>query len=174
MTMTPPTRDRRPRVARLALVSAVSLGLVAGPVALASPALADTRSNDCTVKALQPTVHDQKGGKKGELKFVRVDFAFKIKCDKNARVHFEQWMFQEDGKKVDRIAWDKGNVWVHKSETVVNVVKVYDKDRHDKYEKVFHTVKIRVEDKDKYGHWAKWSDFDRSKTARIYVPSGRY
>jgi hypothetical protein len=175
MTMTPPTPSRRS--ARIALVSTVSLGLLAGPIAMATPAVADSKSADCTVKALKPKVHDKdKGGyKKGERKFVKVEFEFKIRCDKDAKVHFEQKMFQKDGKwKVDQIGKDHGNVWVHKHESVVNIVKVYDKDRHDKYEKVFHYVKIRVEKKDRYGKWAKWSDFDRSPVATIYVPIGRY
>lgn len=174
MSMTPPTPARRS--ARVALVSTVSLGLLAGPIAMAAPAAADTKSADCTVKALKPKVHDKGNGgyKKGERKFVKVDFEFKIRCDKDAKVHFDQWMFQKDGKKNDRIGKDYGTVWVHKHESVVNVVKVYDKDRHDKFEKVFHFVKIQVVKKDKYGHWSKWSDFDKSPIAKIYVPDGRY
>jgi hypothetical protein len=176
MSITSPPRDRRSLAARLALVSTVSLGLVAGPIALAAPAVADAKSNGCTVKALKPEVKDTKGSghKKGEKKFVKVEFAFKIKCDKKARVHFEQVMFQKDGKRNVEIGSSKGNVWVHKNITIVKVAKVYDKDRHEKYETVFHYVKIREQNKDKYGKWAKWSDFDKSPKVRIYVPGGHY
>ena len=82
--------------AKAGLVSTVSLGLLAGPIALAAPAqAADYSKHDtCTVTAQKPdadkTKHDRK--------FVKVDFSFKIHCDTYTKVYFNQKMFQQQGK----------------------------------------------------------------------------
>lgn len=57
MTATPTIRSRHSFSARFGLVSTVSLGLLAGPVAMAGPATAmpdHSRKADCTVTALDP------------------------------------------------------------------------------------------------------------------------
>jgi hypothetical protein len=163
MTITPPTRQRRPLAARLALVSTVSLGLVAGPIALAGPASAagyPKKDDRCTVEAKKPDVHEKKGTK-DYGKAVKVVFKFKINCDKGTHVYFDQKLFKEtkkgDGKQIR--PHSKGWVWVPKNREIkVEVDKVFP-EKNKKQITVYHIVKIVY--KDKKGTW-KWHD-DESK-----------
>ncbi|MBT2553511.1 hypothetical protein [Arthrobacter sp. ISL-5] len=170
--MTPPTRSRL--AAKVALVSTVSLGLLAGPIAMASPASAaveNSKRDNCSVTAFKP--HADKGnGWKNDGKSVRVNFAFKIHCDKGTRVHFKQKMFQEKGRwEVKRIGHVDDSVWVRGTKYIINDEKV-SAHRGDKVVKVFHTVKIQFKDN---GKWSSWStDFDKSPTARIRVDNGHW
>jgi hypothetical protein len=173
MTITSPTR--RPLAAKVALVSTVSLGLIAGPVAFAGPANAAPSYSErvnCWVEAKKPyllKVHDQ-----GYHKFARVDFSFKIKCDKNVKVHFQQWIVKETKHGYDRIKYRDGDVRVHKNHVVQENTRAnVDKDRKDDKVKVLHVVKITWDkDKDGKGKWSKGSDDDRSKTLTIHFKKG--
>lgn len=172
MTMNPPTRPRRPLAARVALVSTVSLGLLAGPIALASPASAaveNSKRDNCSVTAFRPHADNNGHGWKKDGKSVRVNFAFKIHCDKGTRVWFNQKMFQEKGRwDVKRIGHVDDSVFVRGTKFIVNDEKV-SAHRGDDVVKVFHTVKIVFKDKDN-GKRSSWSsDFDKSPTARIRV-----
>jgi lipopolysaccharide export LptBFGC system permease protein LptF len=156
------------------MVSTVSLGLLAGPIAMASPASAATldakRDNNCSVTAFRPHADNGNGWKK-DGKSVRVNFAFKIHCDKRTRVWFDQKMFQEKGRwDVKRIGHVEDSVWVHGTKYIVNDEKV-SADRGDKVVKVFHTVRIQFKDNGKRSSWS--SDFDKSPTAYIRVDNGR-
>jgi hypothetical protein len=162
MTITPPTRQRRPLAARLALVSTVSLGLVAGPIVLAGPANAAAypKKDTCTVEAKKPDVHEKKGTK-DYGKAVKVVFKFKISCDKGTRVHFDQKLFKEtkkgDGKQIR--PYSKGWVWVPKNKEIkVEIDKVFP-EKNKKQITVYHTVKIVY--KNGKGSWKY--DFDESK-----------
>jgi hypothetical protein len=176
MTITPPTRPRRSLAARVALVSTVSLGLLAGPIAMASPASAATTNStrdNCSVTAFRPHA-DNDHGWKSDGKSVRVNFAFKIHCDKGTRVWFDQKMFQEKGRwDVKRIGHVDDSVWVRGTKFIVNDEKV-SAHRGDNFVKVFHTVKIRFKDNNG-SKWSSWSsDFDKSPVARIRVDNGHW
>jgi hypothetical protein len=179
MTITPTPRTRRPLSARIALISAVSLGLVAGPVAFAGPATAmpsHSKRADCTVTALDPYAANSHGRnavrddpRNKDRKSVKVSFPFRIHCDKDAQVRYNQKMFQKHGRwNAEEIgsAWD--TVWVSGHDRIVNMETVK-ADRGDKFVKVFHTVRIQVQDKDRSDHRSRSSDFDRSATVTIWV-----
>ena len=174
MTITPPTRPRRSLAARVALVSTVSLGLLAGPIAMASPASAteNSKDNNCSVTAFRPHADKDNGWKK-DGKSVRVNFAFKIHCDKRTRVWFDQKMFQEKGRwDFKRIGHVEDSVWVRGTKFIVNDEKV-SAHHGDNVVKVFHTVRIQF--KDNGSKWSSWSsDFDRSPVARIRVDNGHW
>ena len=178
MTTTPTIRSRHSFSARFAMITTVSLGLLAGPVAFASTATAaaprHSNGDNCSVTAYRPTAdHGRNNNRdKKDSKSVDVKFAFKIHCDKGPRVYFEQKMLKENGRD-HRIGSDKGWVWVGKDsdEHVYNVEKVR-ADRGDKFVKVFHEVKIQFKNNDKKrDSWG--SDRDTSPTAYIRVDNGR-
>lgn len=167
MTTTPPTQ-RRPLAAKFALVSTVSLGLLAGPVALAGPASAAgyaKNDNKCTVEAKKPDIVEKKRGDKDYGKAVKVVFKFKIHCDKRSHVYFDQKLFKEtkkgDAKQIR--PHTKGWVWVGKDKEVkVEVDKVFP-ERNKKHITVFHVVKIEYKQK---GHIKR--DRDESPHKTIY------
>lgn len=168
MTITPPT-PRRPLAARLALVSTVSLGLIAGPIALAGPASAGyeppKKDNKCTVVAKKPDVVEKKKGDREYGRAVKVVFKFKIHCDKRTHVYFDQKLFKEtkrgDAKQIR--PHTKGWVWVGKDKEVkVEVDRVFP-ERNKKHLTVFHVVKIVYKEK---GDW-KWHR-DESEPKTIY------
>lgn len=162
MTITSSTRQRRPLAARLALVSTVSLGLVAGPIVLAGPASAaeyPKKDDRCTVKAKAPEV-DEKKGSKDYGKAVKVVFKFRISCDKGTHVYFDQKLFKEtrkgDGKQIR--PHSKGWVWVPKNKDIkVEVDKVFP-EKNKKQITVYHIVKIVYKDKNGKGSWKYHSD----------------
>ncbi|MEN8584901.1 hypothetical protein B1A87_021035 [Arthrobacter sp. KBS0703] len=159
------------------MVSTVSLGLLAGPIAMAGPATAmpnHSRKADCTVTALDPYASNHgreamRGDpRNGNRKSVRVSFPFRIHCDKDAQVRYNQRMFQKhdrwDTEEIGN-AWD--TVWVSGHDRIVNVERVT-ADRGERSVTVYHTVRIRVQD-DRGGHRNGSSDFDRSNTVTIWV-----
>jgi hypothetical protein len=179
MTITSPTRQRGP-LAKLALVSTVSLGLVAGPVAFAGPASAmggDNGRNDkvnCWVEAKKPYLVSINH----HHKFAKVDFAFKIKCDKDAKVTWHQWTLKEkkNGHRAELIKYHKGDVDVRKNraEYDSNRDRV-DKERGENHVKVFHIVKIDFKKKDNdKGRGHEGHDSDKSKTLTIRFSGGGY
>jgi hypothetical protein len=187
MTTTPTIRSRHSFAARFAMISTVSLGLLAGPIALAGPASAAgghdrSKGAECTVKALDPYKkdrghnamidnHGRDNGKNRKDREVRVAFAFKIRCDKDADVKYNQWMFQKhDRNDVERIGDAWGTVSVKGDrEKIVNFETVT-ADHHKDFVKVFHVVRIKVEDKrDRGDHGNRSTDTDRSNTVTIWV-----
>jgi hypothetical protein len=180
MTTTPTTRSRRSFSARFALITTVSFGLLAGPAAIAGPATAavpdHSRKADCTVTALDPHAANKHGReavrddhRKGNRRSVRVSFPFKIRCDRDAKVRYNQRMFQEhdrwDNEEIGN-AWD--TVWVSGHEKIVNVERVT-ADRGERSVTVFHTVRIRVLNEDRDGHRSGSTDFDKSDTVTIWL-----
>lgn len=164
--MTTSPTQRRPLAARLALVSTVSLGLVAGPVAFAGPASAvpqDSKKVNCwIVKAHDPYL--LKYHKKGHKKFAKVDFSFKIKCDKNAKVKYHHWIMEE--KRHNKLIKEKrGELDVRKNYVKhENTRADVEKDKNNRV-KVFHVVKIYFE-KEKGKGWYG-SDYEKSRTLVI-------
>ena len=154
---------------KLALVSTVSLGLLAGPIALAGPASAGEmpkRDDKCTVEAKDPKVQHKNRGDKEYGKVVKVVFKFKIHCDKPAHVYFDQKLFKEtkrDKAKEIKRPHSKGWVWVGRDKEVkVEVDKVFP-ERNKKDLTVFHIVKIVYKNKKGDVKWHK----DESKHVDI-------
>jgi hypothetical protein len=151
------------------LVSTVSLGLLAGPIAFAGPASAGEmpkKDDKCTVKAKAPEVEHEKKGSRDYGKAVKVVFKFKIHCDKPTHVYFDQKLFKETkrekAKEIKR-SNTKGWVWVGRDKEVkVEVHKVFP-ERNKKEITVFHIVKIVY--KNKNGH-VKW---DRSESEHVDI-----
>ncbi|MFJ5696341.1 hypothetical protein ACIP9X_21220 [Arthrobacter sp. NPDC093125] len=165
--MTTSPIQRRPLAAKLALVSTVSLGLLAGPIALAGPANAaeyPRNDNKCTVTAKKPDIVEKKRGDKDYGKAVKVVFKFKIDCDKRTHVYFDQKLFKvtkgDRAKEIKR-PHSKGWVWVGRHHDVkVEVDKVFP-ERNKKELTVYHFVKIVYKDK---GDWKRHSDESEKKT----------
>ena len=165
--MTTSPIQRRPLAAKLALVSTVSLGLLAGPIALAGPANAagyPKNDNKCTVTAKKPDIVEKKRGDKDYGKAVKVVFKFKIDCDKRTHVYFDQKLFKvtkgDRAKEINR-PHSKGWVWVGRHHEVkIEVDKVFP-ERNKKEHTVYHVVKIVYKDK---GDWKRHSDESEKKT----------
>lgn len=82
--------SQRPR-RKLALLSAVSLGLAAIPIGLAAPAQAAESIRACTVTAVQPSFagHNAAGVKK-------VDYPVRIYCSKTRILNIIQTRWEDD------------------------------------------------------------------------------
>ena len=176
MTITSPTSQRRPLATKLVLVSTVSLGLVAGPVAFAGPASAaayDNGKNDkvnCWVEAKKPDLIKLDNHRK----FAKVDFAFKIKCDKNAKVTWHQWTLKEKRSgNAELIKYHKGDVDVRKNHVEYDSNKDrVDKDRGDNKVKVFHVVKIDFKKDNGKGKGSDGHDSSKSQSLTIRFSGG--
>lgn len=154
MTITPPT-PRRPLAARLALVSTVSLGLLAGPIAFAGPASAtashgDRDRVDCWVEA-KKVDHRENYGHYSDNRKKRdkadVKFPFRVWCDKKTDVKFEHWIFQKkpNGKWV-LIKHRDGTIYDVKEAVRKHTnAEVKDRGHRGGEEKVFHVVKIKFD-----------------------------
>jgi hypothetical protein len=153
MTTTSPT-PRRP-LAKLALVSVASLGLIGGSVAVAGPASAagygdKDKKVECWVDA-KKVDHKENYGKYSDNRKKKdkadVKFEFKVWCDKKADVKFHHYIYQKNQhnrwvliKHRDGNAYDvKRAVWKHTN------AEVKDKGRKGGEEKVFHIVKIKFD-----------------------------
>ena len=156
MTITSPTRQRRPVAARLALVTAASLSLIGGSLAVAGPASAaayDSKPDkkiECWVKA--KTVDEKVNYGKYSKKSANVKFEFKVWCDKKTDVKFDHWIFQKKHGKWVLIKDRSGKIENVKEKDKEKVrhtkAEVKDTGRKGGEEKVFHVVKISFKDKD--------------------------
>jgi len=145
----------RPFGTRFALISAVSLGLVGGPVALAIPADASTSLRGCTVDPLKPT--DERNNK--------ADFRIKVDCNGNKTVEIRQKRFEKDrhgrddflgrSEFTEHFRHHDGRVIIHSKD---KVEKDKGKDR------VYHEVSFRVKTGNNWSDWTKW---ERSDVAKI-------
>ncbi|WP_314193922.1 hypothetical protein [uncultured Arthrobacter sp.] len=162
MTITTPTRQRRPSATRLALVSAASLSLIGGSVAVAGTASAagydykPDKKVECKVDA-KNVYHKEYGkySKKADVKF-----EFKVWCDKKTDVQFDHWIFQKKNNgKWELIKHRDGKLKDVKYEAKHTKAEVKDKGRKGGEEKVYHVVKIKYDDKNgKYSHTVTKSD----------------
>ncbi|MET1087948.1 MAG: hypothetical protein ABWY04_12645 [Arthrobacter sp.] len=145
--------------ARIALVPVLSLGLLAGSVAVAAPAQANDDSiRGCTVKPLKPT--DERGN--------WVNFKISVKCEDGKRtVHIRQVRFEADRGRDTRLGDD---------------YFVRHLDRYDRYkivdslhqvrknldrngsEEVYHKISFAVENDN--GRLSRWSDWKTSEVLR--------
>jgi len=152
--MTTSPTQRRP-LAKLALISVASLGLIGGSVAVAGPASAsgygdNNRKVECWVEA-KKVDHKENYGRYSDNRNKRdkadVRFHFKVWCNKKTDVKFDHWIFQKkpNGKWV-LIKHKDGNIYDVK-EAVRKHTNAEVKDRGHKggEEKVFHVVKIKYD-----------------------------
>lgn len=152
---TPSTTTSHPRAAKFTLVSAVALGLIGGPVALAAPADASTSLRGCTVDPLKPTERNH-----------WVDFRIEVDCRDHRTVQIKQLRFEEErGRRHDDFLggstfWKSfnrhdGDVTIHSYDRV--------QDRRGT-EKVYQLVSFRVRSGD---HWSDWTHWEMSEVATI-------
>lgn len=156
MSITTPTKSR-PFGTRLALVSAVSLGLIGGPVALAVPADASTSLRGCTVNPLKPT----DAGKN------LAEFKIRIDCNGNKTVDVRQKRFEKDrngrdDKLGDTTEWKRLDFDRHDDHITVSKKANVDKDRGK--DRVYQEVSFRVKNGNNWSDWTKW---ERSDVATI-------
>ncbi|UKA53789.1 hypothetical protein LFT45_19085 [Arthrobacter sp. FW305-BF8] len=176
MTTTMPSRQRRPMATRLALVSAASLSLIGGSLAVAGPASAagyDAKPDkkiECWVKAKD--VHEKADyGKYSKKNSADVKFEFKVWCDKKTDVKFDHWIFQKKHGKWVLIKDRSGKIDNVKDKVTKHTkAEVKDTGRKGGEEKVYHVVKISYKEKGgKYSHTVTKKD-----SAYGTVDFGRY
>ena len=160
MSITPTTKTRSIR-AKIALVPALSLGLLGGSVAMAAPASADYNSdrdrdsrNGCKVSPGTP--ENERGD--------RVNFRINVDCDDGRKtVHVKQRLY-EDRRDDRRFASYEHEYKVDRWDRRIN-------DTHylpryiDEGDRVFHEISFAVEDRN--GHVGKWSDWKKSGTLTV-------
>ena len=155
MSTTTPTKSR-PFGTRFALISAVSLGLIGGPVALAVPADASTSLRGCTVDPLKPTDAGRN----------IAEFKIKIDCNGKKVVEVRQKRFEKDrhgrdDKLGDTTSWTK-YFDRHDGKVTVSKKSWIDKDRGK--DRVYQEVSFRVKSGNNWSDWTKW---ERSDVATI-------
>ena len=154
MSITTPTKS--PLGTRFALISAVSLGLIGGPVALAVPADASTSLRGCTVDPLKPT----------DLRNNRADFRIKIDCNGKKTVEVRQKRFEKDRHGRDDMIGHRRDFTEHFDRHDGRVI-IHSKDsvEADKgKDRVYHVVSFRVKSGSNWSDWTKW---ERSDVATI-------
>ncbi|MDZ4092004.1 MAG: hypothetical protein U1D68_12470 [Arthrobacter sp.] len=165
MSIINPTSKSRPRAARIALIPALALGLIGGPVAVAGPATASTSERGCTVDPLKPIKLDHKDRDK-----VRVDFRIYVDCNGNKTVQIRQLRFEDDrgrnddflGRSTFRESFDRrdDSVTIHSYDRVPNL------DRRGN-EEVYQLVSFRVRSGNS-DNWSDWTRWEKSDVAKIH------
>ena len=165
MSITNSPRKTRSRAVRIALIPAVALGLIGGPVAAAGPAVASTSERGCTVDPLKPVKHDNKDRSK-----VRVDFRIRVDCNGNKTVEIRQQRFNDDHRGRDDLLgktrfWESfdrrdDSVTIHSYDRVPNL------DRRGS-EEVYQLVSFRVQSGNS-DHWSDWTRWEKSDVAKIH------
>ncbi|MDQ5861148.1 MAG: hypothetical protein M3536_02655 [Actinomycetota bacterium] len=149
--------------AKIALVPALSLGLLGGSVAMAAPAQAnydhDSRRG-CTVKPLDPR----------DLRGSRVDFRIKVDCDGKKTVHIRQLRYEDERgpRRSDDFLgsshfYEKFD-WRDDARIIHSVDRVRNLDRRGA-EEVYHLVSFRV--KDHRGNWSDWTQWKKSNVVEV-------
>ncbi|MCU1517658.1 MAG: hypothetical protein JWQ75_2379 [Pseudarthrobacter sp.] len=157
-TTTTKTRSLR---AKIALIPALSLGLLAGSAAIAAPAQADNdrdSKHGCTVKALKPS--DERG--------IWVNFQIKVNCEDGKRtVHIKQVRYEADRGRDTRLGEDYFERDVKGHKVIDSLDKVRQNLDRKGSEEVYHVIWYGVEnDRGKVTQW----HYDKSPTLR-YVNS---
>jgi hypothetical protein len=160
-----PSKSRSIR-AKIALVPALSLGLLGGAMAGPAQAHDDYRhgyTHGCWVKPLDPK----------DLRGNRVDFKIKVDCDGEKSVQIRQLRYEdEDGPRRSDDFLGHSHFYVkfekHDGEkTLHSVDRVRNLDRRGA-EEVYHLVSFRVKDhKGHWSDWSKWSDWKKSEVVKV-------
>jgi hypothetical protein len=156
MSVTTPSTTSRPRTAKFTLVSAVALGLIGGPAALAAPADASTSLRGCTVDPLRPTERNH-----------WVDFRIKVDCKDNKTVQIRQLRYEDERGRIDDFL-GRSTFWQSfnrrdDSVTIHSYDRVPIQGRHNS-EKVYQLVSFRVRTGN---HWSDWTRWEMSKEATV-------
>ncbi|MBP1233063.1 hypothetical protein JOE40_002707 [Arthrobacter sp. PvP102] len=155
MSITQSTKSR-PFGTRFALISAVSLGLIGGPVALAVPADASTSLRGCTVDPLKPT----DAGKN------LAEFKIRIHCNGNKIVDVRQKRFERDRHgRDDRLGsseWRRLEFNRHDERMTLSKKDSVEKDKGK--DRVYQEVSFRVKSGN---NWSDWTQWERSDVAVI-------
>ncbi|MEK0156299.1 hypothetical protein [Arthrobacter oryzae] len=151
MSITTPTKSRAFGT-RVALISAVSLGLIGGPVALAVPADASTSLRGCTVNPLKPT----DAGKN------LAEFKIRIDCNGNKTVDVRQKRFEKDrhgrDDKLGNFEWKKLEFDKHDGRVTVSTRDSVHRDKGR--DRVYQEVSFRVKSGNNWSDWTKWERSD--------------
>lgn len=153
--------------AKIALMSAVGLGLAGVPVALAGPAQAATASSyACSVTPVKPAFygHNSSGVK-------QINYPIRVSCWKNRVLNIQQeqweddysWTFPFDGN--DRTGtYSVSNYHVGAGQTkTINVIRTL-QNTEPGNEEVFHQVRFQ-EGAD--GLWSPWTGWKKSATTSV-------
>lgn len=146
---------------RGALVAAAAIGLVGAPIAVASPASAETSLRGCTVDPLKPTSASSWESRDDDEEAV---FRIKVECNGNKTVQIKQRLFEDDAEGHDDLLgsttfWESfdnhdRSVTVHSSEDV------------EEGEEVYQLVSFRVSSGNS-DNWSGWTDWEKSDVATI-------
>ncbi|MCY1673368.1 hypothetical protein OVA06_01325 [Pseudarthrobacter sp. SL88] len=153
MSITPTLKTRSIR-AKMALVPALTLGLLGGAAVIAAPAQAnDNYRNGCTVKPLTP--QDARGD--------WVNFPVSVRCgDGKKLVHIQQKRYEKDrgrDTKLHEGMYDGFTYYVHRGDRY-EIVDRYDRvsrklDRRGP-EEVYHEIRFAVVDRNGRLEWSGW------------------
>lgn len=150
MSTTTPTKSR-PFGTRFALISAVSLGLIGGPVALAVPADASTSLRGCTVDPLKPT--DERNN--------RADFRIRVDCNGNKTVEIRQRRFEQDNRRHDELLGR--TTFTERFDRHDGRITIHSRDKVDKdkgRDRVYQEVSFRVKSGNNWSDWTRWEKSD--------------
>lgn len=157
ITTTMKTRSTR---AKIALVPALSLGLLGGSVAMAAPAQAETSRYGCTVDPLDPR----------DLRGNRVDFKIKVDCYGEKTVQIRQLRYENERGPRRSDDFLGSSHFTEKfdrrddARTIHSVDHLPNLDRRGA-EEVNHLVSFRV--KDDGGHWSDWTRWEKSDVVEV-------
>lgn len=158
MSLTPTSTTSRLRTAKFTIVSALTLGLLGGPLAWAAPADATTSYRGCTVNPLRPSPQRNHWA----------DFRIRVDCQDNGSVEIKQLRYEDQGgpRRDDFLGgttfWHifgrrGGTVTLHS----YDVVPI--QGRHSS-ERVYQLVSFRV----RVGnHWSNWTRWEKSAEANV-------
>lgn len=161
MSITPKTPHLHPLTTKGTLAAAAVIGLLGGPVALASPASAETSLRGCTVDPLKPTSSSSWDSKRDSEE---ADFRIRVECNGDKTVQILQLRVEEDSGKHDDLLGstkfresfddDDDSVTLHSHEDV------------EECEEVYQLVSFRVRSGNS-DNWSDWTDWEKSDVATI-------
>ena len=156
-------KTSRSRAARIALIPAVAIGLLGGPVAVAGPATAATSDRGCTVDPLKPTKQDNWDRSRST-----VDFRIYVNCNGNKTVQIRQLRFEDEhGRKDDFLGWSTFWKSFDRRDDAVRIHS-FDQVRNGPgSEEVYQLVSFRVRSGNS-DHWSDWTRWEMSDVARIH------
>lgn len=150
-------RKSRSRAARVALIPALAVGLIGGPVAVAAPATASTSYRGCTVSPLRPTEQNRAN---------RVDFRISVHCNNNKTVEIRQLRYEERGR--NDLFLGRSTFWQsfgHRNDWVT--IHSYDRvPNRPGREEVYQLVSFRVR-LGNSNQWSNWTHWEMSQVARV-------
>jgi hypothetical protein len=156
-------RKSRSRAARIALIPALALGLIGGPVAAAGPATAATSDRGCTVNPLKPAKQDS-----WDRNRTLVDFRIHVNCIGNRTVQIRQLRFEDQHGRNDEFL-GRSTFW-KSFDRRDNAVRIHSYDRvwdGPGSEEVYQLVSFRVRSGNS-NHWSDWTRWEMSDVARIH------